>query len=127
MLLKEPVPLNTVHPSPVHSLLAAPASVKQEVRQEVSPAAPACEAVSLKEKMVTVTHGIHHKDFPVSGMTVAQIRRTLFSILNIDPGSVAVIDGHVIKDEDSRIVIGKDHLVSFVKESSIRGSSSHGS
>jgi hypothetical protein len=90
-------------------------------RPAAAPETPGCEAASLREKMVTITHGIHYKEFPVAGMTVAQIRRTLSSILNIDPGSVAVIGGNVIKDEESKTVLGKDHMVSFVKESSIRG------
>ena len=70
---------------------------------------------------VVVHHGIHSGRFPVAGMTVAQARRTLAPLINIDPDAVAVINGYEVEDEATRTITSQDQLLSFVKRTSIRG------
>ena len=70
---------------------------------------------------ILVHHGIHAGTFPVVGMTVAQARQVLATLINVDPDSIAVINGHVVQDENERVIRAEDELLSFVKKSSVRG------
>jgi hypothetical protein len=70
---------------------------------------------------VEVRHGIHSGAFPVAGMTVAEARRTLAGLLNIDPGAIAVLNGRPVRDEEARVITEAAQVLSFVKRSSIRG------
>jgi hypothetical protein len=70
---------------------------------------------------VLINHGIHSGHFPVVGMTVAQARETLGPIINIDPEAVAVIRGQPINNERNRVITSADHMLSFVKKSSVKG------
>jgi hypothetical protein len=79
------------------------------------------EAEASSGLSITVHHGIHSAPYPIAGLTVGQARRILSPLLNIDPGSVAVVRGHIIKDEDSRVLIARDEILNFVKESAIKG------
>ncbi len=90
--------------------------------REAAGAAEGCAAAGTNGASVLVQHGIHFKSYPVAGMTVAQVRSTLSAQLHIDPESVAVIGGVIVADENARIVTGKDHLLTFTKRSSVRGS-----
>ena len=84
-------------------------------------AAEECAAPERQSGSIVVHHGIHSGTFPVAGMTVAQARRTLAPLINIDPDAVAVINGYVVEDESSRVITGRDQLLSYVKRSSVRG------
>ena len=48
---------------------------------------------------VTVSNGPYGDNYPVAGMTVAQIRARLRDRLDIDPQSQAIVDGHDVGDE----------------------------
>jgi hypothetical protein len=85
---------------------------------ETTPAAP---AVATVERSVYCSHGIHNGHFPVAGLTVAEARRTLNHLLNIDPDAVAVIAGQIIADEN-QIISVDTAMLSFVKKSSVKGS-----
>jgi hypothetical protein len=80
---------------------------------------PACEEERVRS--VEVRHGIHSGAFPVAGMTVAQARRTLAGLLNIDPEAIAVLNGRPVRDEESRVIAESEQILSFVKRSSTRG------
>lgn len=84
---------------------------------ETTPAAP---PVATVERSVYCSHGIHNGHFPVAGLTVAEARRTLSHLLNIDPEAVAVIAGQIITDEN-QIISGDTAMLSFVKKSSVKG------
>jgi hypothetical protein len=71
------------------------------------------------ERSVFCQHGLHHGHFPVAGLTVGEARQTLTQLLNIDPESVAVINGELVPD-DYRI--GEQvAMLNFVKKSSVKG------
>lgn len=71
------------------------------------------------ERSVLCRHGIHKGHFPVAGLTVAEARRTLSHLLNIDPEAVAVINGQIVPEDH---VIGNDvSMLQFVKKSSVKG------
>lgn len=75
--------------------------------------------VAQVERSVYCSHGIHNGHFPVAGLTVADARRTLSHLLNIDPQAVAVIGGQIV---DENMIIGADTaMLSFVKPSSVKG------
>ena len=48
---------------------------------------------------VTVSNGPYGEDYPVAGMTVAQIRARLRDRLDIDPQSHAIVDGHDVNED----------------------------
>jgi hypothetical protein len=54
-------------------------------------------------------------------MTVAQVRNMLSTLVNLDPRAVAVIAGEIVEDEDERRVLAEDHMLSFVRRSSVKG------
>ncbi len=68
-----------------------------------------------------VQYGIHLARYPLRGMSVAQVRRFLSPILNIDPTAVAVIGTTRIEDEEAHHVTGEEPMLSFVKPSSVKG------
>lgn len=71
------------------------------------------------EGSVFCRHGIHSGRFPISGMRVADARRVLNQLLNIDPEAVAVSNGQILPDDH---IIGPDvESLNFVKKSSIKG------
>lgn len=84
--------------------------------QEAPPA-----AAPVTERSIYCTHGIHEGHFPIVGLTVAEARRTLGHLLNLDREAVAVSDGQILPEEH---VIREDAtMLSFVKKSSVKGSS----
>jgi hypothetical protein len=85
---------------------------------ETTSAAP---PVATVERSVYCSHGIHNGHFPVAGLTVAEARRTLSHLLNIDPEAVAVIAGLIVADEN-QIISVDTAMLSFVKKSSVKGS-----
>src|SRR5215210_923760 len=75
--------------------------------------------VALPPNGVMVHHGIHRGRFPVAGLSVGEARAALSRLLNLDPASVAVINGRVVGEDET---IGADvALVSFVKPSAVKG------
>jgi hypothetical protein len=52
---------------------------------------------------------------------VSAARERLAPLLNIDPESVAVIDGQIIDSEDDHIIREDVQSLSFVKRSSVKG------
>lgn len=85
------------------------------------PAAGATDAPPTPPGGVLVHHGIHQGQFPVAGQTVAQARRILAPMMNIDPEAVAVIGGQIVEDEDERVITESAQMLSFVKRSSVKG------
>jgi hypothetical protein len=73
------------------------------------------------EGTTAVHHGIHVARFPLRGLTIAQARRVLSPMLNIDPTAVAVIGAEIIEDEDARTITGEEEMLGFVKRSSVKG------
>lgn len=55
---------------------------------------------------VQVSHGPFAEGLPVGGMTVAQIRSRYADRFDIDPASVAVLDGSIVGD-DRRVQAGQ--------------------
>ena len=43
--------------------------------------------------IATVSHGPYAEQLPVGGMTIQEIRRQFGDRLDIDPGSIAILDG----------------------------------
>ena len=70
---------------------------------------------------ILVNHSIHHGVYPVVGLSVAGARRVLSTMMNLDPNSAAVIAGEIIEDEDERVILENDEMLSFVKRSSVKG------
>jgi hypothetical protein len=74
----------------------------------------ACDA-----RNVLVTSGIHRGRFPIGGLSVRECRDALRRLVNIEEGSVAVINGQAVEDDE---IIGEDVThVAFVKPSAIKG------
>lgn len=67
---------------------------------------------------VTVSNGPYGENYPVAGMTVAQIRARLRDRLDIDPLSQAIVDGRDV-DEDTVVLHGQALL--FAHRASEKG------
>jgi hypothetical protein len=67
---------------------------------------------------VDVIHGVYAHSLPLSGMTVKQARTELEERMNIDPESVAVIDG-VEAGED--VVLRESQVLSFITPAGEKG------
>jgi hypothetical protein len=48
---------------------------------------------------VTVAHGVYRADLPIREMSVAEVRSRLADQLDIDPQSVAMLDGQAVGDD----------------------------
>lgn len=68
---------------------------------------------------VTVTTGLYADTLPVSGMTVGEVRRRFADRLNIDPASVAAVDGHRA-EEGTRLRAGQ--ALAFIRTAGEKGS-----
>lgn len=73
---------------------------------------------STAPETVLVSSGLHVEQFPVAGMSVAQIRRRLADRLDIDPESQAVVDGHFVSDET---VVTAGQVLSFMRHAGEKG------
>jgi hypothetical protein len=90
---------------------------------------PGCEELSdattaeASERRVglRVNHGIHTGVYPVVGLRVSQVRRLVQPFMNIDPDAVAVIGATIVENEDEHLVVESDHMIHFVKKSSVKG------
>jgi hypothetical protein len=75
------------------------------------------------EGQVEVIHGVYAHSLPLSGMTVGQVRMELTDRMNIDPESLAVVDGNEVGDDT---VIGEGQVLNFVKHSGEKGADAIG-
>ena len=66
-----------------------------------------------------VSHGPYAEQLPVAGMTVGEIRMRYRDRFDIDPQSVAVVDGH---PADETTAIQPDQILSFVRRAGEKGS-----
>ena len=66
----------------------------------------------------TVISGPYSQTLQVAGMTVGRIRERLATRLDIDPHSLAVIDGQDVTDET---VVGAGQLLTFVTRAGEKG------
>jgi hypothetical protein len=67
---------------------------------------------------VDVIHGVYAHSLPLAGMTVRQARAELEERMNIDPESVAVIDGVEATDDT---VLREGQVLNFVTEAGEKG------
>ncbi len=70
------------------------------------------------EGHVEVIHGVYAHSLPLSGMTVAQARTELADRMNIDPESLAVVDGNEVGDD---AILGEGQVLNFVKHAGEKG------
>jgi hypothetical protein len=68
---------------------------------------------------VTVTSGIYAEHLPVANRSVGQIRARFRDRLDIDPQSVAVLDG---RDVDDQTIVRPGQVLSFVRRAGEKGS-----
>ena len=99
-----------------------PVGAPQVLGQAVRGGDTAPDAASPEpSRNLMVHHGVHSGVFPVVGMTVAQVRAVVGPLVNLDPDSLATINGHPIQDENERVITAEDQILHFVKMSSVRG------
>ena len=67
---------------------------------------------------VTVSNGPYGDNYPVAGMTVAQIRARLRDRLDIDPQSQAIVDGHDVGEDT---VVQHGQALMFAHRASEKG------
>jgi hypothetical protein len=67
---------------------------------------------------VTVTSGIYAEQLPVTNSTVGEIRARFRDRLDIDPQSVAILDGH---DVDDQTTVRAGQVLMFVRRAGEKG------
>lgn len=67
---------------------------------------------------VTIVNGVNTITASLAGKTVAEVRAMLAQALNIDPASVAMVDGEVVEGTH---ILGDGQEVEFVKASGTKG------
>ena len=72
------------------------------------------------ERLVTVTSGPYAEQLPVASSSVGEIRARFRDRLDIDPHSVAVLDG---RDVDDQTVVRPGQLLMFMHRAGEKGSS----
>jgi hypothetical protein len=70
------------------------------------------------EGRVEVIHGVYAHSLPLAGMTVLQARAELQDRMNIDPESLAVVDGVEVDDQT---VLREGQVLNFVKPAGEKG------
>ena len=73
---------------------------------------------AVEQGRVEVIHGIYAHSLPLVGMTVGQARSELMDRMNIDPDSMAVVDG-AEADEDT--VLTEGQVLNFVRHAGEKG------
>jgi len=68
--------------------------------------------------LVTVNYGLYTEQLPVGNMTVAEIRARCADRFDIDPQSVAQIDGHIVRDD---VVVQPGQMLMFVRHAGEKG------
>jgi hypothetical protein len=70
-------------------------------------------------RMVTISHGLHNEPIPAAGLTVREIRSRFADRFDIDPRSVAQIDGRDVSDD---VVVRAGQTIWFARHSGEKGS-----
>ncbi len=68
--------------------------------------------------LVTVNHGLHTEQLPVSGMTVGEIRARYRDRFDIDPQSHAVVDGVEVGNDT---VVRPGQMLMFMRRAGEKG------
>ncbi len=69
---------------------------------------------------VQVIHGVYAHTLPLAGKTVSEARFELEERMNIDPESLAVIDGVEVNDEEL-VTIHENQVLNFVTPAGEKG------
>ena len=69
-------------------------------------------------QLVTVSSGPYAEHLPVGNMSVGEIRRRFRDRLDIDPRSVAVLDGRDVRDD---VVVTAAHVLTFMHRAGEKG------
>jgi len=69
-------------------------------------------------QLVTVSSGPYAEHLPVGDMSVGEIRRRFRDRLDIDPRSVAVVDGHDVSDDT---VVTAGQVLTFMHRAGEKG------
>ena len=72
-------------------------------------------------QFVTVSSGPYAEHLPVANMPVGEIRRRFHDRLDIDPRSVAVVDGRDVSDD---VVVTAGQVLTFMHRAGEKGSGS---
>lgn len=83
----------------------------------------AADTAVATEGQVEVIHGVYAHSLPLSGMTVGQARTELADRMNIDPESMAVVDGHEVADDT---ILGEGQVLNFVRHAGEKGAGAIG-
>lgn len=78
----------------------------------------ALDTAVASEGHVEVIHGVYAHRLPLSGMTVGQARSELADRMNIDPDSIAVVDGNEVGDD---AILGEGQILNFVTHAGEKG------
>ena len=68
--------------------------------------------------VVTVAHGPYAEQLPVANMSVREIRARYQDRFDVDPHSVAVLDGNVVGDET---IVRAEQVLMFVRRAGEKG------
>jgi hypothetical protein len=96
----------------------------EKVRQEKLTAGPApygdnfAPVTAQRSGRVDVIHGVYAHSLPLAGMTVRQARSELEERMNIDPESVAVIDGVEARED---VVLRENQVLNFITPAGEKG------
>jgi hypothetical protein len=71
-----------------------------------------------RSSRVDVIHGVYAHSLPLAGMTVRQARGELDDRMNIDPESVAVLDGLEVADE---VILKEGQVLNFITPAGEKG------
>lgn len=67
---------------------------------------------------VDVIHGVYAHSLPLGGLSVKQARSELSNKMNIDPTSVAVVDGNEVPEDHT---LNEGEVLTFVKPAGEKG------
>jgi hypothetical protein len=68
--------------------------------------------------LATVAHGVFMEQIPVAGMSVGEIRRRFADRFDIDPRSVAQLDG---RSADEQTVVRSGQVLMFIRQAGEKG------
>jgi hypothetical protein len=75
-------------------------------------------ATAARTSRVDVIHGVYAHSLPLAGLTVRQARTELEERMNIDPESLAVIDGAEAEEEE---VLREGQVLNFLTPAGEKG------
>jgi hypothetical protein len=75
-------------------------------------------ATATRSGRVEVIHGVYAHSLPLAGMTVRQARAELEERMNIDPESLAVVDGLEVQEES---VLREGQVLNFLTPAGEKG------